>query len=67
MFFGDAEPGSRLRARRRELAALGAEIVEFDFEPFAEVARLLYEGPWVAERYAATKPLIERNPKRCIR
>ena len=30
--------------------------------PFAEVARLLYEGPWVAERYAATKPLIETNP-----
>ena len=44
--------------------ALGARIVEFDFEPFAEVARLLYEGPWVAERYAATKPLIESNPER---
>ena len=41
---------------------LGARIVEFDFEPFGEVARLLYEGPWVAERYAATKPLIESNP-----
>ena len=24
---------------------------------------LLYEGPWVAERYAATKPLIESNPE----
>jgi allophanate hydrolase len=32
-------------------------------EPFYAVARLLYEGPWVAERYAATKPLIERNPE----
>ena len=37
-------------------------MVEFDIEPFAEVARLLYEGPWVAERYAATKPLIEKDP-----
>ena len=53
---------ARLRARRRRLAALGATIVEFDIEPFAEVARLLYEGPWVAERYAATKPLIETQP-----
>jgi allophanate hydrolase len=42
--------------------SLGARLVEFDFEPFAEVARLLYEGPWVAERYAATKPLIATNP-----
>ena len=43
--------------------SLGARIVEFDFEPFAEVARLLYEGPWVAERYAAVKPLIETRPE----
>ena len=45
------------------LARLGFEIVGFDFAPFAEVARLLYEGPWVAERYAATKPLIETDPE----
>ncbi len=44
------------------MEALGGRIVEFDFEPFAEVARLLYEGPWVAERYAATKTLIEKDP-----
>jgi allophanate hydrolase len=43
--------------------SLGARIVEFDFEPFAEVARALYDGPWVAERYAAVKPLIETNPE----
>ena len=30
--------------------ALGAELVEIDFAPFVETARLLYEGPWVAER-----------------
>ena len=47
-----------------ELArSLGARIVEFDFEPFAEVARALYEGPWVAERYAAVKALIESHPE----
>ena len=42
---------------------LGHSLVEFDLAPFAEVARLLYEGPWVAERYAATKPLIESQPE----
>ena len=58
-------PMRRPRSRATfELAeSLGARIVEFDFEPFAAVARALYEGPWVAERYAAAKPLIESNPE----
>lgn len=61
-FFDDADAADAF-SRDIELAeSLGARIVEFDFEPFAAVARLLYEGPWVAERYAATKPLIESNP-----
>ncbi len=62
-FFGDPEAEA---AFARDVAAgesLGFRLVEFDFEPFAEVAKLLYEGPWVAERYAATKPLIETHPE----
>ena len=62
-FFDDANAADAF-SRDIELAeSLGARIVEFDFEPFAEVARALYEGPWVAERYAAVKPLIESNPE----
>jgi allophanate hydrolase len=62
-FFDDANASDAF-ARDLQLAqSLGAQIVEFDFEPFAEVARLLYEGPWVAERYAAVKPLIESHPE----
>jgi len=38
-------------------------IVELDFHLLHAVARLLYEGPWVAERYAATKELIETAPE----
>ena len=30
-----------------------SECVEVDFEPLFEVARLLYDGPWVAERLCA--------------
>ena len=37
--------------RSRVWPALGATIVEIDIEPFYETARLLYDGPWVAERY----------------
>ena len=62
--FFDDEVASAAFAQDLELAqSLGAVIVEFDFEPFADVARVLYDGPWVAERYAATKPLIETNPQ----
>ncbi len=62
-FFGDAEAEEAFARDVRAVEALGARIVEFDLEPFSGVARLLYEGPWVAERYAATKPLIETNPE----
>jgi allophanate hydrolase len=62
-FFDDANAAHTF-SRDIELAeSLGARIIDFDFEPFAEVARALYEGPWVAERYAAVKPLIENNPQ----
>ena len=45
----------------RHLGALGWEGGEFDFAPFAQVAALLYEGPWTAERYAVAGSLIERR------
>jgi allophanate hydrolase len=43
--------------------SLGARIVEIDFEPLHEIARLLYEGPWVAERLHAAREVLERDPK----
>ena len=46
---------SRARARA---TALGWQLVEIDFAPFAEAAALLYGGPWVAERYAAVGAFI---------
>jgi allophanate hydrolase len=61
-FFGDSESEAAFARDITALEALGGSLVEFDIEPFYAVARLLYEGPWVAERYAATKPLIETNP-----
>ena len=62
-FFGDAAAEAAYAADLETFAALGATIVELDFEPLHAVARLLYEGPWVAERYAATKALIESQPE----
>jgi allophanate hydrolase len=46
--------------RAREL---GAELVEIDFAPLLEVARLLYEGPWVAERHLVAEALLASDPE----
>jgi allophanate hydrolase len=62
-FYGDGEAEAAFARDIMAVEALGGRLVEFDLEPFSEAARLLYEGPWVAERYAATKPLIETNPE----
>ncbi|MDE3175631.1 MAG: allophanate hydrolase [Pseudomonadota bacterium] len=62
-FFGDSEAQAAFARDVATVAALGFTLVEFDFAPFAEAAHLLYDGPWVAERYAATRPLIESNPE----
>ncbi len=60
MFFGDrAAAEQAYDAALARCAALGAPIVEIDIEPFYEAARLLYEGPWVAERYLAVRSLLD--------
>jgi allophanate hydrolase len=53
-FQDDGETQALFRDSVRRLESLGGEAVSIDFEPFLEVARLLYEGPWVAERWLAT-------------
>ncbi len=40
----------------------GVQIVEIDVTVFAQAAAILYEGPWVAERWAALGSFIEANP-----
>jgi allophanate hydrolase len=61
-FFGDVEYARLFAAAIDRLEALGGRRVEIDFEPFLATARLLYEGPWVAERYCAIGDFLERQP-----
>ncbi len=62
-FFGDRGYAAAFARALEHLAALGATLREIDFAPFLEAARLLYEGPWVAERYAAVGEFIEAHPQ----
>ncbi|RIJ54368.1 allophanate hydrolase, partial [Clavibacter lycopersici] len=41
---------------------LGCEVVEVDIAPLLEAATLLYDGAFVAERYAAVGAHIEAHP-----
>jgi allophanate hydrolase len=62
-FFGNRETPRLFESFLERITALGGERVEIDFAPFLETARLLYEGPWVAERYVAIREFIERQPQ----
>lgn len=59
-WFGDIESGFLYETA---LAGLDAELVEIDMAPLNEAARLLYNGPWVAERTAALQGLLRDDPE----
>lgn len=61
-FFGNAAAEALFARSVERLQALGGTPVETDLTPFLETARLLYEGPWVAERYVAIRDFIESQP-----
>jgi allophanate hydrolase len=61
-FLGCSESPALFAATVEHLKTLGGEALEIDFAPFLEAARLLYEGPWVAERYSVAGALIEQQP-----
>src|SRR5258708_3478377 len=61
-FFGDEAARRDYESAIARLTALGGTPVEFDYAPFLTVAKLLYEGPWIAERTAVVRGLLARNP-----
>ncbi len=63
LFFGDDASAAAYDAALARLARLGAKVVEINFEPFYECARLLYEGPWIAERYLVIRALLASAPE----
>jgi len=62
-FFGNREGATLFAAMVERIRRLGGRTVEIDLSPFVETARLLYDGPWVAERYAAIRDFIEAKPE----
>lgn len=60
--FGDDATRACFEVAVTALQALGGEAREVDLAPMLAAARLLYEGPWVAERYAAIEDFIRHKP-----
>jgi allophanate hydrolase len=61
-FAGDSAAETAFDATIAAAARLGARLQQVDLTPMFEVARLLYEGPWVAERYQAIRAFVETSP-----
>ncbi len=61
-FFGNHEYQQLFQRTVTALEKLGGDKREIDFKPFLDAARLLYEGPWVTERYLACRALIDEQP-----
>lgn len=62
IFFGDGESEALYAAAVARLKAAGGAPVEVDIAPLLDAAKLLYSGPWVAERTAAVEPLLRASP-----
>jgi allophanate hydrolase len=60
-FFGDRQSETSFVTAIALMRNMGAEIAEIDVSPLLDAARLLYEGPWVAERYAAVGDFIAQH------
>ncbi|HKP94366.1 MAG TPA: allophanate hydrolase [Fibrobacteria bacterium] len=61
-FFGDHGSRDLFRQAVDRMEKLGGISMEIPFAPFAEAARLLYQGPWLAERHAAFGEFLDGNP-----
>ncbi len=61
-FLGCKESEALFYVAKTQLEALGGVAVSIDFTPFMTAAKLLYKGPWVAERYHVVGSLIEQQP-----
>jgi allophanate hydrolase len=57
-----AQDAALFAAALPRLRAAGGTPVEVDVSPLLEAARLLYGGPWVAERTAVLESLLNTNP-----
>ena len=65
-FFGNYSAKNIFLDSIKKMESLGGIKKEIDFSIFIQAAKLLYEGPWVAERYVAIEELIQQHPEELL-
>ena len=65
-FFGNDSAQTIFLDSIKKIEGLGGVKKEIDFSPFMQAAKLLYEGPWVAERYVAIEEVIQQHPENLL-
>lgn len=65
-FFGNASAQKLFAESIETLEELGGVKQVIDFSPFLKAAQLLYEGPWVAERYVAIEDIISQQADKLL-
>ena len=62
-WFGDLEAEALYARALARLEEQGYTLAEVDLGPLLDAAKLLYDGPWVAERTAALEGLLRDDPE----
>jgi allophanate hydrolase len=58
-WFGMPDCAALYDAACERMSALGGTPIAVDFAPFREAGRMLFDGPWIAERRAALAPFVD--------
>ncbi len=66
-FFGNKQYEKAYTSFVASLQLKGYVVEELDFSPMFEAAKLLYGGPWIAERYHAVGAFIENNENKVLK
>lgn len=62
-WFGDKQAEQAWNETLARLQGMDVAVRPIDFSLLFEIAALLYEGPWVGERYAALEDLMTKRPE----
>ena len=62
-FFGDKDSQELFGQAIENLKKMGHIVKAIDIQPLLEAARLLYEGPWITERYVAIEDMVNTQPE----
>ncbi len=61
-FFGNTDVEARYENAIKTLIDLGSTRINIDYTPFLDANNLLFNGPWVAERYVSVGAFVKANP-----